>query len=115
MAPVVLAGPQLTEFQEPMALARILRPAKTAMSSGTAKTKQWVLEFETATKREAEPLMGWIAANDTLNQIRLKFDTLEEAIAYADKRGLAYSIEQPHQRQIKPKAYADNFRFDRIR
>jgi hypothetical protein len=98
-----------------MALARILRPAKTAMSSGTAKTKQWVLEFETATKRQAEPLMGWIAAADTLNQIRLNFDTLEEAVAYADKHGLAYSVEQPHQKQIKPKAYADNFRFDRIR
>src|ERR1700758_5357414 len=81
------AGFQTTEFHQLMALARILRPAKTAMSSGTAKTKHWVLEFETATKRQAEPLMGWIAAADTLNQIRLNFDTLEEAVAYADKHG----------------------------
>ena len=114
-AAIVGSGFKKTEFQELMALARILRPAKTAMSSGTAKTKHWVLEFETATKRQAEPLMGWIAAADTLNQIHLNFDTLEEAIAYADKHGLAYSVEQPHQKQIKPKAYADNFRFDRIR
>jgi len=98
-----------------MALARILRPAKTAMSSGTARTKTWILEYEVATKRQAEPLMGWISAEDTLNQVRLRFATLEEAKDYADKHGLAYSIEEPHARSIKPKAYADNFRFDRIR
>jgi len=99
----------------PMAIARILRPAKTAMSSGTARTKRWILEFEQATKRQAEPLMGWIAADDTLNQVRLQFDTLEEAQAYAEKHGLTYSVEPPHARSIKPKAYADNFRFDRTR
>lgn len=98
-----------------MASARILRPAKTAMSSGMARTKQWILEYETATKREAEPLMGWISAEDTLNQVRLRFATLEEAKAYAEKHGMSYSIEEPHARSIKPKAYADNFRFDRIR
>jgi hypothetical protein len=98
-----------------MATARILRPAKSAMSSGTGLTKQWILEFEPATKRQAEPLMGWIGARDTLNQIRLKFDTLEEAVAYAEKHGLVYAVEPPHQKTLKPKAYADNFRFDRIR
>ncbi len=98
-----------------MASARILRPAKTAMSSGLARTKKWILEFETATKRQAEPLMGWIGAEDTLNQVRLRFDTQEEAQAYAEKHGMSYSIEEPHTRAIKPKAYADNFRFDRIR
>ncbi|HWK45288.1 MAG TPA: ETC complex I subunit [Stellaceae bacterium] len=98
-----------------MATARILRPAKTAMSSGTANTKKWVLEFEQASRRQAEPLMGWISAADTLNQIRLRFDTLDEAKAYADKHGLDYSIEEPHGRTLKPKAYADNFKYDRIR
>jgi len=97
-----------------MAVARILRPAKTAMSSGIARTKSWILEFETATRRQADPLMGWIGAEDTLNQVRLKFDTLEEAKTYAEKHGLTYSIEEPHARTIKPKAYADNFRSDRI-
>ena len=98
-----------------MASARILRPAKTAMSSGTARTKRWILEFEPATRRQAEPLMGWISAEDTLNQVRLQFDTLEEAEAYAQKLGLDYSVEEPHSRVRKPKAYADNFRVDRIR
>jgi hypothetical protein len=98
-----------------MALARILRPAKTAMSSGTAGTKKWVLEYEQATRRRAEPLMGWISAGDTLNQIRLYFDSQAEAEAYAQKCGLTYSVEPPHVSAPKPKAYADNFRADRIR
>jgi len=98
-----------------MTSARILRPAKTAMSSGTARTKKWILEFEQATRRQAEPLMGWISAEDTLNQVRLRFDTLEEARDYAEKHGMTFSVEEPHNRSIKPKAYADNFRFDRIR
>jgi hypothetical protein len=97
-----------------MTQARILRPAKTAMSSGTARTKNWILEFEPATKREAEPLMGWISAEDTLNQIRLSFATLEEAQAYARKHGLEYSVEAPHGSVPSPKAYADNFKIDRI-
>ncbi|MEI9987066.1 MAG: ETC complex I subunit [Aliidongia sp.] len=90
-----------------MASARILRPAKTAMSSGTARTKNWILEFEQATRRQAEPLMGWISAEDTLNQVRLRFATLEEARDYAEKHGMTYSVEEPHSRSIKPKAYAD--------
>jgi hypothetical protein len=98
-----------------MALARILRPAKTAMSSGTARTKRWVLEFEQATKRQPDPLMGWISAADTLNEVSLRFDTLEEAKAYAEKNGIPYTIEQPQGRTLKPKAYADNFRYDRVR
>jgi len=98
-----------------MASARILRPAKTAMSSGTARTKSWILEFEQATRRQAEPLMGWIGAEDTLNQVRLHFDTLAEARDYAEKQGLTYAVEEPQGRSVKPKAYADNFRFDRIR
>jgi hypothetical protein len=97
-----------------MASARILRPAKTAMSSGTARTKRWILEFEQATPRRADPLMGWISAEDTLNQVRLSFDTLEEAQAFAQKLGLDYSIEEPNTRTLKPKAYADNFRADRV-
>ena len=98
-----------------MASARILRPAKTAMSSGTAHTKRWILEFEQATRRQAEPLMGWISAEDTLNQVRLHFDTLEEAIAFAEKHGHDYTVEEPHEPRFKPKSYADNFRYDRIR
>ncbi len=98
-----------------MALARIYRPAKTAMQSGRAKTQRWVLDYEVATPRTPDPLMGWTSAADTLNQISLKFETLEEAVAYATKRGLDYTIAKPHQAKFKPKSYADNFRYDRPR
>ncbi|HLY56247.1 MAG TPA: ETC complex I subunit [Stellaceae bacterium] len=98
-----------------MPTARILRPAKTAMQSGRVRTRKWILEYEQQTPRQADPLMGWASAGDTLNQVRLYFDTLEEAVAYADANGIAYTVEQPHAPTVKPKAYADNFRYDRIR
>jgi hypothetical protein len=98
-----------------MARARILRPAKTAMQSGTAATRKWILEYEQATKREPDPLMGWSSARDTLNQVRLRFDSLEEAIAFADKKKLDYTIIEPHVPTPKAKAYADNFKYDRVR
>ena len=98
-----------------MVMARILKPAKTAMSSARGLTKDWVLEFEQAAPRRAEPLMGWISAPDTLNQIRLKFPTLEAAKAYAEANGLTYTVIEPHTRSLKINPYADNFRADRIR
>ncbi len=98
-----------------MAQARIYRPAKTAMQSGRGNTKRWLLEYEQATQRRPDPLMGWISAGDTLNQIRLRFDTVEEAVAFAQKHGLNYAIIEPHQRVFKPKSYAENFRYDRPR
>jgi hypothetical protein len=96
-----------------MATARIFRPAKTAMQSGRAGTRRWVLEYEPATPREPDPLMGWASARDTLNQVRLRFATLEEAKQFAEKKGLAYTVVEPHERSFKPKSYADNFRYER--
>src|SRR5438552_17461821 len=98
-----------------MALTRIYRPAKTAMQSGRGQVRKWVLEYEPASRREPDPLMGWSSARDTLNQVRLRFDTLEEAIAFADKKKLDYTIIEPHPRTAKAKAYADNFKYDRVR
>jgi hypothetical protein len=93
---------------------RIYRPAKTAMQSGRGLTHDWVLEFEPGARRP-DPLMGWSSADDTLNQVMLRFPTKEEAVAYATRHGLMYVLEEPRDRRIKPKAYADNFRFDRLR
>ena len=78
-----------------MARARIYRPAKTAMQSGTAKTRHWVLDYETASRREPDPLMGWASAGDTLNEVHLRFATLEEAVAYAQKHGIAIERVMP--------------------
>jgi hypothetical protein len=97
-----------------MAQARIYQPAKTAMQSGRAGTRKWVLEYA-PTPRHPDPLMGWASAEDTLNEVQLRFDTLDEARVFADKHGLDYTITAPHHAVEKPKSYADNFRYDRVR
>jgi len=97
-----------------MMTARIFKPARTAMQSGEARTKEWVLEFEPANPRSADPLMGWTSSSNTQTQVRLEFDTKEEAIAYATREGLAYTLAEPKPRKPIRKSYADNFRFGRI-
>jgi hypothetical protein len=98
-----------------MALARIYRPSKTAMQSGRAQTRNWLLEYEPATRRDPDPLMGWASARDTLNEVTMRFRTLDEALAFADKHGLQYTVIEPHAETPKAKSYADNFRYDRVR
>jgi ETC complex I subunit conserved region len=98
----------------PMARARISKPAKNAMQSG-ARARKWVLAYEPATRRQAESLMGWISAEDTLNEVQLHFETMDEAVAFAAKNGLDYTVIAPHNSTEKPKSYADNFRYDRVR
>ena len=95
--------------------ARIYRPARTAMQQGRAKTREWVLEFEPAEARGHDPLMGWTSSADTRQQIVLRFDSKEAAIAYARKHGIDYLFKEPPAQQIRPKSYADNFRWNRVR
>jgi hypothetical protein len=90
--------------------ARIYKPARNVMQSGTGKTKRWALEHELAEARRIEPLMGWTSSADTRQQVRLFFDTREEAIAYAEREGVAYRVEEPKPAIRHGMAYADNFR-----
>ncbi len=93
---------------------RIYRPSKTAMQSGHAGTRRWALEFEPEAARRVEPLMGWTSSADTKSQLHLRFDSKDEAIAYARKTGLMYVVDEPAEREPVPKAYADNFRYQRL-
>ena len=93
--------------------ARIFSPAKTAMQSGKAKTGHWVLEFEPEKPRKIDPLMGYTSSGDMKSQIRLSFDTLEEAVAYAERNGVAYRVEEPKDTKRRQISYAENFRYDR--
>ena len=90
-------------------LARIFKPAKNAMQSGRANTRDWVLEFEPASARKPDPLMGWTSSTDMRSQIRLNFDSKEEAIAYAERNGIAYRVEQPKEATRKIISYSENF------
>ncbi len=94
---------------------RIYQPSKAATQSGRAKTHRWLLEYEIQTPRRPEPLMGWISSGDTLNQVRIGFETKEEAIAFAERKGLDYSVQEAPVRRVRPRNYADNFRTDRPR
>lgn len=98
-----------------MSKVRIYRPAKSAMQSGRANSRQWLVEFEPADRKEPDPLMGWNGSRDTLAQLRMRFATREDAVAFAEREGLVYEVaEERPLKQVKPKSYADNFRFDRV-
>jgi hypothetical protein len=94
-------------------LARIYRPAKNAMQSGKAGTATWVLEFEPVSARLPDPLMGWAQSRDMNGQVRLRFETREEAIAYAQAHGIAFQVMEPRPVKRVIKAYADNFAANR--
>ncbi|GAC1329646.1 MAG: ETC complex I subunit [Beijerinckiaceae bacterium] len=86
---------------------------KSATQSGTARTKYWLLEFDPETPREVEPLMGWTSSRDMRSQVHLSFATKEEAIAYAERSGLAYRVEEPKPVARRIMAYSDNFKPNR--
>ena len=93
--------------------ARIYRPAKTAMQSGHAKTKVWVLDYEPEEPRVVESLMGWTSSGDMKGQIRLRFATKDEAVAYAERHGIAYQVFDEKPAPRRGLSYADNFAFNR--
>jgi hypothetical protein len=94
-------------------LAKIYRPAKSAMQSGAAQTKQWRLEFEPRFAARPDALMGWTSSADPNEQVRLSFDTKEAAIAFARAHGIPHQVVEPPQTRRQIKAYADNFAFTR--
>jgi hypothetical protein len=94
-------------------LARIYKPSKTTMQSGKAKFEQWVLEFERASARKPDPLMGWSSSNDTQSQVVLRFDTEQEAVAYAQRHGIPFELVPAGEQKKIIKAYADNFAYNR--
>lgn len=93
--------------------ARIFKPAKNAMQSGTAKTKEWQLDYEPEQPRVIEPLMGWTSSSDMRQQVTLRFATRDEAVAYCERNGIAYQVFEPKPVARRRVAYADNFAFRR--
>ncbi len=91
--------------------ARIYKPAKTAMQSGTAKTHEWVLEYAAESAREVDPLMGWTSSSDTQSQVRLRFETKDAAVDYAAAHGIDAVVQDPKARKpvIRAGGYGENF------
>ncbi len=94
-------------------VARIYCPGKTATQSGLARSDVWLLEFTPASAPVTEPLMGWIGSSDTKAQVKLKFASCDEAVAYAKRHGLAYRIESARHVTRRTQLYSDNFRSGR--
>ena len=93
--------------------ARIYKPARNSMQSGTAKTRDWVLDYEPGAPRVVEPLMGWTSSTDMTSQLRLRFASKEEAIAYCERHGIPYQVMEEKTPARRTIAYADNFAFQR--
>lgn len=95
-------------------VARISRPAKTAMQSGQAKSRRWMVDWEPATAKSTDPLMGWTSTSDMQNYVRLFFASKEEAIAYCERKGLEYRVVEPKEKTPKTLSYSENFKYGRI-
>ena len=95
--------------------ARIYQPAKTAMQSGTAKAKGWILEFAQIGAREVDPLMGWTSSDDTQSQVTLHFDSRDDAETFARAKGIEFDVMEPKARKplIRARGYGENFATDR--
>ena len=96
-----------------MSEVRIYEPAKNAMQSGLGNTRAWVLEYEPGCAKETDPLMGWAGSADTRGQVRIRFASKEEAVAFAKKNGMSFRVQEPKSRRIRPKSYSENFAFKR--
>ena len=94
-------------------LARIFKPARSAMQSGTAAHEKWVLEYEPEIPRAADPLMGYTSSADMRRQVRLEFGDRQAAVAYAERNGIPYRLFEAHEPKPKKLSYADNFRIGR--
>ena len=100
-------------MNNPRPPARIYVPPRSTMTSGKGRAHGWILEFVPSEREQPDPLMGWVGSGDTERQFQLHFDTREEAVAYAERNGLAYEVEEPKPVVFRAKSYADNFRFGR--
>ena len=94
--------------------ARIYRPARTAMQSGSANSRRWRLEFEPDSAHQLDSLMGWTGSSDMNGQVSLDFESRETAIAYCQRHAIPYRVRLPQDPKPRAKSYADNFRYDKV-
>ena len=93
-----------------MTTARIIEQQRGTTQSGKAKAGRWTLEIERKEALKPDPLTGWAGSGDTETQLRLSFDSKDEALAYARSKGLEVHIVPAAPVGLKIQAYADNFR-----
>ena len=92
---------------------KIYKPSKSSMQSGQRNTKKWLAEYISDYEQVKDTLMGWNSSLDTKSQIKVFFETKEQAIAWAKKNNYQFYVEEPKIKKIKPKSYASNFDINR--
>ncbi|KAM3365068.1 hypothetical protein ACQJBY_015064 [Aegilops geniculata] len=91
----------------------IYSPARTASQQGSGKVGRWKINFVSTQKWE-NPLMGWTSTGDpyaNVGEAGLTFDSAESAKAFAEKHGWEYVVRKRHTPLLKPKTYAENFKW----
>ncbi|GMY17378.1 NADH dehydrogenase [ubiquinone] iron-sulfur protein 4, mitochondrial-like [Fagus crenata] len=91
----------------------IYSPARTATQQGSGKVGRWKINFLSTQKWE-NPLMGWTSTGDpyaNVGEAGLSFDSEEAAKAFAEKYGWDYVVKNRHTPILKPKSYAENFKW----
>ncbi|KAK3996191.1 ETC complex I subunit conserved region-domain-containing protein [Cladorrhinum sp. PSN332] len=90
---------------------RIFKPSKPATQSGEWKSNSWRMDWDVLGKghRWENHLMGWQSSGDAMQGIGINFKSKEDAIAFAEKQGYEYFVQEPNTRHFAPKAYANNF------
>lgn len=96
-----------------MPAVRVFQPCKNAMQSGRGKTKFWLVEFEPGAQAQNDGLMGWVGQGDTRNQLEMRFETRDDAVAFCTRNSLDYQVIEPKARRVHRKTYSDNFSYDR--
>jgi hypothetical protein len=96
-----------------MPAVRVYQPRKNAMQSGRGKTRYWLVEFEPGAQAQNDSLMGWAGQGDTRNQLKMRFESRDDAVAFCSRNGLDYQVIEPKERRIHRKSYSDNFGCDR--
>jgi len=95
--------------------ARIFKPSKCTMQSGSANTKVWKMKFEKGNTQFEDPLMGWFGSDDPVLTLELTFPTKEAAVTFAEENGYNYEIQEEYKEeetdQSNIRSYADNFKF----
>jgi len=118
-APIELEARTVRYDQEPLSTAgfsrwfepRIYRPTRTATQSGDWHGHHWRMDWDILPKghRWENPLIGWQSSADFMQGTHVNFKTKEDAIRFAEKQGYEYFVQEPNERKIIPKAYANNF------
>lgn len=90
---------------------RIFHKSNSVTQSAPIAEDKWCMEYVLATPRTPDQLMGWISSGDTLNQVHMEFDTLEEAKKFATEKGWEFSVVLPQKKKIKGFNYGDNFKY----